>query len=279
MKRTRVAPSATGDKIRAYARAYAAAGQKEHAQGMIQAADTVDVDLAGTSTGLVDDPLVSALLSVTQAITRATEQLTEAVADMRAITADAGSLRVIPVQHAARGRVQSEKASQGVVPSKAAVKSRSEVVEKVELGPGPRRILIAVAQHKDGCTRQQISVLTQYKTSTRNTYIRDLCSQGFVTDTGWIRVTAAGQAELGPDFKPLPTGAALVEVLRTKLPEGEWLILSHLLDRAPLTRHEIDDKTGYKVSTRNTYIRKLQKRELVYTEGDLVYPDEQLIGG
>jgi hypothetical protein len=253
VRRARVAPSPTGEKIRAYARAYAAAGQKERAEGMIQAADTVDGDFAGTTTGLVED---SVLLSVVLALTQVTDRLTEAVADMRAGVADA-----VPV-----------------VSPKPVRESRSKAAVSRK-GPGELTILTAVAQLADGATRQQLTVLTQYKTSTRNTYIQRLRQRGLVTDTDRVRATDAGRAELGPDFRRLPTGAALVEQLRAELPPGEWSILGHLLDRSPLNRDEIGHLTGFKTSTRNTYIQRLRARELVYTEGDLLYPDEQLTDG
>jgi hypothetical protein len=251
MKRSRVAPSATGDKIRAYARAYAAAGQKEHAEGMVQAADTVDVDLAGTSTGVVDDPLVKVLVSVVQALTRVTEKLTAA--------ADA--------------RVDAPTFKQRVVET--LVKTKPRAARKPN---GEHRILTAIAQLADGATRQQLTVVTGYKASTRNAYIQRLRIRGLVTDTDRLRVTVEGRAELGSDFEPLPTGAALVERLRSELPEGELLVLEALLTRAPLTRDEVGDQTGYKPSTRNAYIQRLRARELIYVEGDLLYPDEQLTG-
>ena len=260
MRRSRVAPSATGDKIRAYARAYAAAGQKEHAEGMIQAADTVDVDLAGTSTGLVDDPLVKALLSVTQAITRATEQLTEAVADVRAIITDGAT-----EQQASRGRVSAEKAPRRVVSSKVA---RSQARGKGRQS-GERRILIAAAQHTNGVTRQQLTVLIGLKGSTRNAYIQRLRERGHLTDTDRIRITAEGRQELGSSFEPLPTGPALVEYWRGELPEPEMLVLEALLARAPQTREEIGAlNPAWAVSTRNAYIHRLRAKELIYSEGE-----------
>jgi|HubBroStandDraft_2_1064218.scaffolds.fasta_scaffold02109_3 hypothetical protein len=280
MRRSRVAPSATGDKIRAYARAYAAAGQKEHAEGMIQAADTVDVDLAGTSTGVVDDPLLVALMTIVQSLTKATERLTEAVADVRAIVADAAPA----TQQAVRGRVLVEKASRGVATSTAAVigapaqlRGKSKVKGRQS---GERRILTAAAQYTNGVTRKQLTVLIGLKGSTRNAYIQRLRERGHLTDTDRIRITAEGRQVLGVDFKPLPTGPALVEYWRGELPEPEMLVLEALLVRAPQTREEIGAlNPAWAVSTRNAYIHRLRAKELIYSEGDLLYPDEQLTNG
>jgi hypothetical protein len=264
VRRARIAPSPTGEKIRAYARAYAASGQKEHAEGMIQAADTVDVDLAGTSTGLVEDPLVKVLLSVVQALTRATERLTEAANARAVVDAPAPSFKQRVVETLAEVKPQ------------AAQKPKPRAARKPN---GEHRILTAIAQLADGATRRQLTVVTGYKASTRNAYIQRLRVRGLVTDTDRLRATADGLTELGPNFEPLPTGDALVERLRTELPEGELLVLEALLARAPLTRDEVGDQTGYKASTRNAYIQRLRARELVYVEGDLLYPDEQLIEG
>jgi chromosome segregation and condensation protein ScpB len=239
---------------------------------MIQAADTVDGDLAGTTTGLVDDPLVKVLVSLVQSLTRVTEQLTEAAADMVAGTVDRKAGSAVMGSLVA-GLVQPSMGD--IAETFSGRKKAQKVGRKLN---GERRILIAVAQLPDGATRQQLTVITGYKASTRNAYIQRLRARGVVEDTDRVRVTDTGRKELGSDFEPLPTGSALVERLRTELPDGEWLVLEALLARSPLTRDEIGERTGYKPSTRNAYIQRLRARELIYVEGDLLYPDGQLIG-
>lgn len=140
------------------------------------------------------------------------------------------------------------------------------------LPKGERACLIAAAQHPNGVTRQQLTVLTGYKRSSRDAYIQRLRERGYVetTDrvlnTERIRATDEGLAALGPDFEPLPTGAALREhVLRT-LPEGERKVLEVLIGRYPhhVDRNDIDEATGYKRSSRDAYLQRLSARELIH---------------
>ena len=138
---------------------------------------------------------------------------------------------------------------------------------KTNLPHGLRTCLIAVAQHRDGVTRNQLTVLTGYKRSTRNAYIGQLATRGLVAVTGDERVIAthAGVAELGPDYQPLPTGSALREHWLAKLPEGERRVLEVLIGAYPedVQREAIDVPTGYQRSTRNAYIARLISRQLI----------------
>jgi hypothetical protein len=71
--------------------------------------------------------------------------------------------------------------------------------------------LIAIAQHHDGVRREQLTVLTGYKRSTRDAYVQRLGERGCVSRDGErIVATPAGIATLGADYQPLPTGSAPV---------------------------------------------------------------------
>lgn len=142
---------------------------------------------------------------------------------------------------------------------------------EASLPKGERACLIAAAQHPNGVTRQQLTVLTGYKRSSRDAYIQRLRERGYLhTDSGdRIRPTAEGVISLGDDFEPLPTGAALREhVLRT-LPEGERAVLAVLIAAWPneVARDDIDTATGYKRSSRDAYLQRLSARELVAATG------------
>lgn len=52
------------------------------------------------------------------------------------------------------------------------------------------------------------------------------------------------------------------------LPEGERAILSAMMDEYPQTvsREWLSQETGYKPSTRNTYLQRLSARQLVEEE-------------
>lgn len=139
------------------------------------------------------------------------------------------------------------------------------------IGEGERIILSACFQHVDGCTREQLTVLTGYKKSSRDTYLQRLKSKNLVQQIGErIISTPEGRGALGPDVMPLPTGARLREHWLERLPEGEGRILEVLLKAhgAEVHREHLSDQTGYKKSSRDTYIQRLSARELVTTTRD-----------
>lgn len=137
-----------------------------------------------------------------------------------------------------------------------------------DLPKGERAVLIAIAQNPDGATRNQISALTGYKQQTRDTYISRLVAKGFIEATergGLLKVTDAGMEALGPSFEPLPTGAALIDHWKNKLPKGEGLIFAALVEAWPeaVTREELTEKTGFAQQTRDTYISRLLRNKII----------------
>jgi hypothetical protein len=140
-----------------------------------------------------------------------------------------------------------------------------------DLGKGERTILTAVAQYPAGVTREQLTVLTGYKRSSRDTYLQRLKQAGHVEARG-TQLLATDQAldALGDDYQPLPTGAALREHWLYTLPGGEGRILQHLIDAYPsgVVRDDLTEMTGYKRSSRDTYLQRLRARQLITTDGD-----------
>lgn len=148
-----------------------------------------------------------------------------------------------------------------------------------ELGRGERKILTAIAQHPEGCTRTQITVLTGYKRSSRDTYLQRLLSAGLVEKQRHRLIcTAAGIAYLGTDYEPLPTGYALQTYWLGRLSKGEAAILKLLIDGYPnaLARDAISEATGYKRSSRDTYLQRLVARELIDRVGGDIRASDQL---
>jgi hypothetical protein len=138
------------------------------------------------------------------------------------------------------------------------------------LPEGERAVLIALAQHTDGCTRDQLSVLTGYKKSSRDAYVQRLRARGYAEAHGdTIKATWDGTRALGDDFKPLPTGAELLAHWLTKLPSGEAAILRLVAEKYPrhAEREWISAKTGYQKSSRDAYIQRLRSRKLVEAVG------------
>jgi hypothetical protein len=141
--------------------------------------------------------------------------------------------------------------------------------DEAALGLGPRKILTACAQHPDGCTRQQLTTLTGYKRRTRDAYVQRLQAAGYIECAERLVATEAGVAWLGPDFQPLPTGAALLEHWLRELPLGERACLQVAVESYPnpVTRESISDSTGYKRRTRDAYLQRLASRRLTQEAG------------
>jgi hypothetical protein len=138
------------------------------------------------------------------------------------------------------------------------------------LGKGEVITLRAIAQHSDGVSREQLSILTGYKRATRNTYLQRLGAAHLIEKQGdSIRATEGGIAALGGDFEPLPTGDALRAHWFAKLPDGESKILRILCEEYPnpVDREKLSELTEFSRATRNTYLQRLGARKLVETKG------------
>jgi DNA-binding MarR family transcriptional regulator len=146
------------------------------------------------------------------------------------------------------------------------------------LGIGERRCAIAIAQHPNGVTREQLTTLTGYKRSTRNAYLKRLTKAGLV-DENMRRffINDSGIDWIGSDYQPLPTGVELQRYWLQTLPVGEAAVFQVALQHAGgISREEIGEQTNFKRSTRNAYLKRLAVRELVKISGDVVRPSETL---
>jgi hypothetical protein len=137
-----------------------------------------------------------------------------------------------------------------------------------KLPAGERTVLTAIAQHPNGVTREQLTVLTGYKRSTRDAYLQRMREKFLITsvpNSDRIEVTPEGKDALGADFQPLPTGEALQQHWLAKLPQGESHILGQLCASYPdsVSREEIGHVHGYARSSRDAYLQRLKSRQLV----------------
>lgn len=140
------------------------------------------------------------------------------------------------------------------------------------LPPGERALLVAACQFQ-GVGRDQLSVLTGYKRSSRDAYIQRLREKGYVEVAGeLVTPTPDGSAALGNAAEQLPTGPTLQDYWRNRLPEGERKVLDALINFYPgdIERSALDEITGYKRSSRDAYIQRLKARRLVAIKGSAV---------
>jgi hypothetical protein len=142
---------------------------------------------------------------------------------------------------------------------------KSGVISNNHLPPGERKVLTAIAQYTDrgGADREQISILSGYKKTSRDTYISRLSQKGMIIVGPQIITTDDGIAALG-DFDRLPTGLELQDYWLDRLPEGEAKILRVLLNFGyAIDRDTIGEESGYKQTSRDTYISRLRVRKLI----------------
>ena len=135
---------------------------------------------------------------------------------------------------------------------------------------GELAVLKACAQYPDGLERNEITVLTGYKRSSRDAYIARLRQKDFVNDNGKVSASDAGLTALGNDYEPLPSrGEDLQRFWLSKLPEGEKRILQILLEASgkPVEREALDQATGYRRSSRDAYLARLNAKRLVIPVG------------
>jgi hypothetical protein len=158
-------------------------------------------------------------------------------------------------------------------------RNQARAAQGSTIGKGERTVLIAVAQHSDGVTREQLSVLTGYKRSSRDTYLQRLATNDMVSQQGdRLFATECGVEALGEGFEPLPSGAALREHWLRRLPEGERRVFEVVIGWYPhsVPRDAIDESTGYKRSSRDTYLQRLSARRLVIATAEGICASETL---
>lgn len=148
------------------------------------------------------------------------------------------------------------------------------------LPKGEEAVLIAIVQAPEGhASRSEITTMTGYRRSTRNTYLSRLSVGGFVQEfgTGRFEATETGRFAVA-HANPLPLGPDLLTYHLSNLPPGEREILLCISKAYPggLSRDDITTETEYARSSRNTYISRLTGRQLVSVNGSTVTASELL---
>lgn len=145
-----------------------------------------------------------------------------------------------------------------------------EVSDDAPLTKGARIVLTYIAQVGEA-TREQLSVSTGYKKTSRDTYLKQLKSRQLIETTadGSLSATAAGITALGAGYKPLPVGAQLRTYWLERLGGGEKALLEVLVAEYPraLMRDLLGERTNYKKTSRDTFIKRLLARKLVVNSG------------
>ena len=134
------------------------------------------------------------------------------------------------------------------------------------LKKGERMMLNAIAQFgDDGVDREQLFVLTGYKSTSIDTYLKRLRGAGHIGRDWPVVATPEGIAALGDAFEPLPRGAELVAFWAERLGEGENKLLRVIIESEPngLTKAEVGALTNYKETSVDTYAKRLRARRII----------------
>lgn len=212
-------------------------------------------------------------------LARVRDDITDAISATRAAAAKPP---MKSIQRVERRPVPPSPHGRRAVPGATAARPASVVAPDGRLPPGEKATLIAAAQYPDGVARDQLSVLTGYKRSSRDAYILRLSARGYVTlnGNGTVHATDDGIAALGDAYEPLPEGNALQRWWLDRLPPGEKAVLEATLHAYPgvMERAALDDATGYKRSSRDAYIQRLMARRLVTADRGAVRAADTLFG-
>lgn len=148
-------------------------------------------------------------------------------------------------------------------------RTESPAFAESQLPKGEAAVLSALIQFPEGLRREQLTVLTGYKRSSRDAYLQRLREKGLVESVGdGARATDAGIAAL-PNAQPLPTGAELQEYWLARLPTGERAILEQLIAAYPeaVSRDALGEATGYQRSSRDAYLQRMRAKQLIEEPG------------
>lgn len=163
--------------------------------------------------------------------------------------------------------VRFPEAPAGTIPSRRAEAPKSWAPSRGQT-KGARAILGVIAQSgARGITDAGVTVATGYKETSRYTYLNALRSDGHVVSRdGRHFATNEGIRSLG-DYERLPTGRALLEYWRERLPPGESVIFESVR-AGSCTMASLVATSGYKETSIYTYLNRLRARELVsYEDG------------
>ncbi len=130
---------------------------------------------------------------------------------------------------------------------------------------GERKVLEACIQFPGGLRREQLTVLTGYKRSSRDAYVQRLREKDFLLVDGEMVCASVLGIDALPDAQPLPTGAALQAYWIDRLPIGEKALLQVVLDAYPaaVTRDALTEATNYLRSSRDAYLQRMRAKQII----------------
>jgi hypothetical protein len=251
-------------RIRAYAATYAAGGQKDRAQGMLDAADMVD-ELASRGGRLGERQPQTDLEARVARLERTVDSLKRALADRTFVPDDLlGVASVVGIKGLAPAKTKPT--MQNGRPPQAPFRSVAQTADPSFLQPGEERCLAALAQREGGASTDELVAIVGYRTTSIKTYLGNLRAAAYVESSkGWHRATESGMRRAAA-LPRVPVGKALrVWWLESgKLATGESKLLQSLVDEASVTISDLfGEATGLQATSVKTYLGHLRRRRLI----------------
>jgi hypothetical protein len=269
-RRRKTPETAISAKIRTYAATYAASGQKERAEGMLQAADLIDdmVKRGALLPQVGADPMTSQDIEVRFA---AIEKNLYAV--MKIVGKPEGLVTIeYKDTNGLLGKVSSPSRTRRsmlmrtVKPSSVLEQGSSGSTEEVLLSTGEGRILAAIAQRgRTGASLDELIAMVDYRETSLRTYLGNLRAAGYIeTVAGRHLALEAGEVRVS-SYPKLPIGAELGRWWLARLSAGERV----LLERVVAARGSVaivdlvGESTHLRETSVRTYIGLLMRRKLL----------------
>lgn len=140
-----------------------------------------------------------------------------------------------------------------------------------KLRGGELKVLIACAQHPDGIQKDHLMALVDYRRTSINTFIGNLSRKGYlIVSADKIWITDTGKEALGDDYEPLPTGDELRNYWHNRLSGGERGVFDLVVSAYPnsVSKDLIEETTGYKKTSVNTFVGNLVRKRLIVDAGN-----------
>lgn len=258
MKRRRKTPETDiAAEIRKYANGYAATGQKEHADGMLQAADMVDGFMAKARTNAHSGAKVHSIdLSPSNSLEARVAELEKIVSVKYPLLLEA---------------TVKERPERRPKPNGAPVP-----VGDPSLSAGEYRILAAIVQRgglaataqRGGVTLDELTAIVNLRATSLRTYLGNLRAAGYSMVSGGRHYpTDEGVSRVGGS-PTIPYGSKLLEWwLDGHLSPGEERILRAVASSGSVSVHAVRDligeTTGLRATSVRTYLNNLSRRKLI----------------
>jgi DNA-binding MarR family transcriptional regulator len=240
-RRRKTPETEIASKIRTAAAVYAANGQKDRAEGMIQAADMVDELTRRGGSGLVQSIVDSPDARLAQI-------------EARLAKLEGARSKPLPPEFERKPNGVGKRSPKEIA---------SILMTPPDLTPGEKAILAAISQQVGLTLDELIAVVNLRKTSLR-TYLGNLRAAGYATVERGVNFATEEGHKYIREHQRLPIGSRLLESWLGRLPPGEEKILRCISTNGQIAvAGLIGETTGLQATSVRTYLGELSRRKLI----------------